>query len=203
MAQEPPASNFIFASLSVILLSMFVFLNSLATKSLPKESQAMLSVRQALDARQDWQKNLLQNLAPTLRSQITPLGGTVKEDEDKLLVLLDSNRLFEGEQRQISAKALVSLKDFSTSIVSGNLKLDISYRTTPAGLAANWEQQWDLALDRASALQRFFVDDSETKNLVTAAATGADPANQFRVLLTLTNRESIRDTKRDTKRDNG
>ena len=185
MANEPPASNFIFASLSVILLSMFVLLNSLATRDQTKEMAALVSVKEALDAPQSWQKSLLAELAPRLRNDIAPFGGTITEDQEKLILSLDKNILFRDEDIQINARALPILQNIAAAVQSSKLKIDIRYVSSPAGLTSAWEKEWSIALNRTSAMFRFFVDSEIAEQFVTASSIGTDPANQSKVLIIL------------------
>lgn len=174
--------NFIFTSLSIILLAIFLYFNSIAQISDTKKNKVVkavsevfgLSIQNAVEVPKDLSPDFL---LPYLEGSSTNAGENVSISsvKDQLIISLKADYLFRPGDEQLRAEQLPVLSTLVSYAINNNLRTDIRYSFSKTNPTIS---DWLLQTEQTAAVLRYFID-SKYPALRIQATTGIQAATEI------------------------
>ena len=180
--QQNPAFVLAFTSLTVILLSFLIFLNSLATPNVRRENEALMSLEKQFykkpsggtddNATKPATKTLLlpelQERLPNMSfaeriseiiSEKAKTGTKLEINDSDFIVRIPTDILFVPTDDQLSAEYQQVLRNLVTELKTAEYRVFIeTYTDGVEKVSDRFPSHWHLSVARVGALYRFFLD---------------------------------------------
>lgn len=179
MSEEETSTLTTFTSISIILLTMFLYLNSVAVPSSARSLEVMQSVEKQFPTTKiqevpKTKKLSLTEKFPDLLTLAKDLGLKVSEKNPSQLVInFPGPNVFLSGSDQIRASMLSRLESIAKATKNPALYLTIQAEVQDsAPRNGEFETSWDLAIARAVSVFRFFLDRGIAFENLKATSTG-------------------------------
>lgn len=179
MSEEETSTLTTFTSISIILLTMFLYLNSVAVPSSARSLEVIQSVEKQFPTRKivvipETKKLTLTEKFPELLASTKDLGVRVSEKNANQLVVNFSNpNVFLSGNDQIRASMLSRLESVAKATKNPALNLTIQVEVPDSAQRDGvFETSWDLAIARSVSIFRFFLDRGIAFENLKATGTG-------------------------------